>query len=307
MKRIIFLSLFFIVTFTWGTTWLAMKIVGESIPPMFATGLRFLVASPFLLMFTLFLKTPLLFPKGERTFQLIVCLFYFSIPYSLMIYGELSVNASLAAIIFSMMPAVILMLSIVLFRERINFYQSFGLIISTAALCLILIIESSDSIDGSTNGIIALILAVLLHAFIYIKTRKNYSHISVLTFNILPCFFAGILLSLVGWYVEKPELLKFKDSSVFALLYLGGFAGVFGILSYFLLQMKATSFQASIVFLFFPLVAIVLDIIIYDRAISSESYELLFPFTVGVFFILWGNEKSKKYLFKDDNLFECNR
>lgn len=164
MKHIIFL--FFIVTFTWGATWLAMKVAGESIPPMFETGLRFFVASPFLFILTLLLKRPFLFPKGERTFQSIICFFYFSTPYSLMIYSELSVNASLAAIIFSMMSVVILILSIILFKEHINFYQCLGLIISTAALCLILIIESSDNIEGSINGVIALILAMLLHALI---------------------------------------------------------------------------------------------------------------------------------------------
>lgn len=298
MQRIIFFFLFFIVTFTWGTTWLAMKIAGESISPMFATGLRFLAASPFLLIFTFLFKKPFLFSKGERTFQLIVCIFYFAIPYSLMIYGEISVSASLAAIIFSMMPATILIFSTILFRDKINVYQCVGLVVSTVTLCFILINESNDGIGGNIKGGGALICAVFLHALMYIKIRRDYSHISVLTFNSIPCLGAGILLSLVGWYLERPELSSINNKSFYAVLYLGGFAGVFGILSYFLLQKQATSFQASIVFLFFPLVAIILDIIIYDRAVSSDSYDLLLPFFIGVFFILWGNEKSKRYLLK---------
>ncbi|HHE6471369.1 TPA: DMT family transporter [Providencia rettgeri] len=251
MQRIIFFFLFFIVTFTWGTTWLAMKIAGESISPMFATGLRFLAASPFLLIFTFLFKKPFLFSKGERSFQLIICIFYFAIPYSLMIYGELSVSASLAAIIFSMMPATILIFSTILFRDKINVYQCVGLIVSTITLCFILINESNDGIDGNMKGGGALICAVFLHALMYIKIRRDYSHISVLTFNSLPCLGAGILLSLVGWYLERPELSSINNKSFYAVLYLGGFAGVFGILSYFLLQKQATSFQASIVFYFF--------------------------------------------------------
>lgn len=49
----------------------------------------------------------------------------------------------------------------------------------------------------------------------------KYNHISVLTFNTLPYFCAGILLSLAGWYIEQPELSKIKDISVVAVLYLG--------------------------------------------------------------------------------------
>lgn len=74
---------------------------------------------------------------------------------------------------------------------------------------------------------------------------------------------------------------------------------MFGILSYFFTN-KTPPFSSIYCFLFFPLVAIVLVIIIHDRALSPESYELLIPFIVGVFFILWGNKKSTRYLFNED-------
>ncbi len=42
MRRITIFILFLLVAVTWGTTWIAMKIALESIPPVFATGMRFL-------------------------------------------------------------------------------------------------------------------------------------------------------------------------------------------------------------------------------------------------------------------------
>ena len=41
MRRITIFILFLLVAVTWGTTWIAMKIALESIPPVFATGMRF--------------------------------------------------------------------------------------------------------------------------------------------------------------------------------------------------------------------------------------------------------------------------
>lgn len=48
MRNVIILSLFILVSLTWGTTWLAMRIAADTIPPLFATGMRFTFAAPFL-------------------------------------------------------------------------------------------------------------------------------------------------------------------------------------------------------------------------------------------------------------------
>ena len=37
MRRVTILVLFLLVSLTWGTTWLAMRIAAETIPPVFAT------------------------------------------------------------------------------------------------------------------------------------------------------------------------------------------------------------------------------------------------------------------------------
>ncbi|MCE2004298.1 EamA family transporter, partial [Enterobacter asburiae] len=46
MRRVTILVLFLLVSLTWGTTWLAMRIAAETIPPVFATGMRFMFAAP---------------------------------------------------------------------------------------------------------------------------------------------------------------------------------------------------------------------------------------------------------------------
>lgn len=294
MQRFIVILLFSVVTLTWGTTWLAMKVAGESIPPLFATGLRFLSASPLLFLLLFMFRQPVLFPYGQRIFQLILCLFYFAIPFSLMIYGELYVSASLAAIIFSVMPVAVLLASIILLKETVNIYQIIGLIVTILALVLILINESIEGVNGEIFGIIALLCAVILHAFLYTKTKILCCSISVLTFNALPSLGAGVLLTVVGWLLESPQLSLMSLNSFYAVFYLGSFAGVFGIMSYFLLQKKATPFQASMVFLVFPLVAIALDMLIYGRSVSDKSIFLFFPFSVGMLLLLRGNMKQSR-------------
>ncbi|MDH8479227.1 DMT family transporter, partial [Klebsiella pneumoniae] len=99
---------------------------------------------------------------------------------------------------------------------------------------------------------------------------KRSCAVSVITFNALPCFLAGLLLSAAGWFFERPLVSAFSAHSILATLYLGAFAGVFGILCYFALQQKASAFQASLVFLIFPLIAVSLESYVYGYAISTQ-------------------------------------
>lgn len=286
MHRMTILILFLIVALTWGTTWLAMRIAAETIPPVFATGMRFLFAAPFLICIAWFRRTPLLFPSGQRLFQFGICIFYFAVPFSLMIYGETYVSSGLAAIIFSNMPVAVLVASVIILNEKTNLMQIIGLAVAIVALVCILLSEIKTGTEAHWRGIIALVSAVIIHSVIYVQCKKRSCTVSVITFNALPCFLAGLILSAIGWLFEKPLISDFSVYSVLATLYLGAFAGVFGILCYFALQQKASAFQASLVFLFFPLIAVSLENYIYGYTISTQSMLFSIPLAAGMYLTL---------------------
>lgn len=54
-------TLFLIVCLSWGTTWLGIKIAVESVPPLTAAGLRFLIAFPLFACFAWLRREPLMF------------------------------------------------------------------------------------------------------------------------------------------------------------------------------------------------------------------------------------------------------
>ncbi|WP_210523060.1 DMT family transporter [Pantoea ananatis] len=293
MQRIAVITLFIIVTLTWSTTWLAMQIAVTTIPPLFATGMRFLFAAPFLIIIAKISKTPLLFPKGQRMFQATITLFYFSVPFTLMIYGEKFVSSGLASVIFSFMPVAVMLTSLLILKTRTNAVQIAGLIIATVSLALILISESESDINSSWQGVTALIVAVIMHAILYTKCKQRSCTVSVITFNALPCLAAGVLLLTLGSLLETPLVSSFSLSSVWATFYLGSFAGVFGILCYFGLQKKAGAFSASLVFLIFPVVAVILEEIIYGHGFSQCSLLLMLPLAAGILLTLISGKKMQ--------------
>ncbi|MEI2603720.1 DMT family transporter [Erwinia aphidicola] len=291
--NLLIIGLFTAVALTWGTTWMAMKITVATVPPIFATGLRFLCAAPLLLLLARYKKVPLLFPRGQRGFQLCVMLFYFAIPFTLMIYGERYTSSSLAAIIFATMPAAVLAASILFLREKTTLQQLLGLAISIGALSTILWHETRASGDSQWQGVAALVAAVVIHALMYVQCKKRCSGISVLSYNALPCLGAGVLLTLAG-LLEAPDYHSFAPQALLSIAYLGVVAGVGGILAYFALQQAAKPFQASLVFLVFPLIAVALESALSGNSISRESLWLLLPFLLGILLTLYRGARARQ-------------
>ncbi len=166
--------------------------------------------------------------------------------------------------------------------------------ISTAALAAILAIELDWRQSNSLTGIGALLCAALLHAFVYIRSKKQCHSVSVLTFNALPCASAGVLLLVIGWIFEHPAIQHFSRTSLAATAYLGVFAGVCGTLSYFALQRRTTAFRASLAFVIFPVVAIGVEDMCTGKALSPISYAFLGQLIAGILLVvLPGNRAGK--------------
>jgi len=281
-QKLLAALLFTSVCLIWGTTWMAMEIAVHSIPPMTATGLRFALAAPLLILAAWKLNIPLLFPAGKRLEFVLISLFYFAAPFTLMIFGEQYISSGLASIIFANMPVVVLIFAVLVHKQRVHLHQVAGLLI--ALFCLIAIInnEMGVSSNGSMIGVIAMIVAVLMHATIYTSVQSRCKGIHVLTYNALPCLVAAVLLVIVGAIVEQPNVAEFTLISWGAVAYLGVVAGIGGIMAYFQLNKVASPFQASICFLVFPVIALALDSAVNGRSISHDSHLLMIALVIGV-------------------------
>ena len=262
--------LFLIVCLSWGTTWLGIKIAVESVPPLTAAGLRFLIAFPLFLSFAAWRREPLLFPKGSRWFFLFVTLSYFSLPYYLLNYGEMHVSSGLTALLFSCMPVFILLFSALFLREKIYASQVLGIAIGFASLFMIIRSQGLHLDHAELFGVLAILTAAILHALCYVVTKKHGSAISVITYNTLPIGIAGLLLFVAGLTVETPAFATISARSWGALLYLGLVASVGGFIVYFVLLKRLSPIILSFVFIIFPVVAVMIGAWYEGQVISRE-------------------------------------
>lgn len=263
-------TLFLIVCLSWGTTWLGIKIAVESVPPLTAAGLRFLIAFPLFLSFAVLRKAPLLFPRQSRWFFVFVTLSYFSLPYYLLNYGELHVSSGLTALLFSCMPVFILIFSALFLREKILPTQLLGIAIGFASLFMIIRSQGLHLDQAEWLGVLAILCAAILHALCYVVTKKHGSAISVITYNTLPIGIAGLMLFIVGLNVETPDFKDITARSWGALLYLGLVASVGGFIVYFILLKRLNPVLLSFVFIIFPVFALLIGAWYEGTPVSRE-------------------------------------
>ncbi|MBX9410006.1 EamA family transporter [Pseudomonas baetica] len=262
--------LFLIVCLSWGTTWLGIKIAVESVPPLTAAGLRFLIAFPLFLGFAVLRKEPLLFPRQSRWFFVFVTLSYFSLPYYLLNYGEIHVSSGLTALLFSCMPVFILIFSALFLREKIQPTQMLGIAIGFGSLFMIIRSQGLHLDQAEWLGVLAIFSAAIMHALCYVITKKHGSAISVITYNTLPIGIAGLMLLVAGLSLENPTFATITPRSWGALLYLGMVASVGGFIVYFVLLKRLSPVLLSFVFIIFPVFAVIIGAWYEGTEISRE-------------------------------------
>lgn len=277
-SRIVTALLFAIVCFTWGTTWIGIKIAVETVPPLTSAGIRFLITFPLFIAFAYFKKEPLFFPKEKRAFFWTIVIFYFVLPYFLINYGEQFVSSGLTALIFSTMPVFTIIFSVIILKDNILLNQVVGIAIGFFSLFLILISQGVELGYQGTLGVIAIFFAALMHAACYVITKKQGFAVSVVTFNVLPIGIAGMLLFFTGWIIESPDFSQISTESIIALLYLGIVASIGGFITYFHLLKRLNPVVLSFVFIIFPVVSVFIGTFWFDEKIVSPYFSVLFGF-----------------------------
>lgn len=262
-------ALFAIVCLVWATTWFGIKVAIESIPPLTAAGVRFLIAFPIILGAAKAMGQPVLFPRKKIAFFAFITIFYFSVPYFLMNYGEQFIAPRLASLIFSSMPIFSLIFSVLLLRTRVNAPQLAGIVMSFAGFALIFGKEGAFSQSSSAIGIAALSAAVIMHGFCYVFTKRYGTDIGVLTYTTLPIGLAGLMMTAAGLSIEPMAWSAVTTRSWIALGYLA-LAAPAGLLSYFYLLKKMPPVVASFVYLIFPVLSILIDTMIAGAGIDFQ-------------------------------------
>ena len=101
MPRPLVWTLYALLVLIWSSTWVAIKIGLEDVPPLLGAGIRFAVAGAGLLALARLLRRPL---RTDAALAALLGLLPFAVAYGLIYWGEQYVPSGLAAVLFGVMP-----------------------------------------------------------------------------------------------------------------------------------------------------------------------------------------------------------
>jgi drug/metabolite transporter (DMT)-like permease len=164
---------FAIIYFVWGSTFLAIRIGVEQVPPLLLAAMRFLVAGIVLYAWLL--------ARGERSPSLrqwmsasLLGLMIFVFDYGLLFWAERRVASGIAAVMMATIP-VFMALSEIIFlgTQRLTISLTVALLIGICGVAVLM--SHSLNLGGATidrAGAIALIFASASWAVASVLTRK---------------------------------------------------------------------------------------------------------------------------------------
>ncbi|PKL88902.1 MAG: multidrug DMT transporter permease [Ignavibacteriae bacterium HGW-Ignavibacteriae-2] len=221
------------VSLIWGTTYLAIKIGVNDLPPLLFAGLRWGIAGPVFIGILLINKQTLPQIKDYKHLAVIGILLL-GITNALVVIAEIWLPSGLTALLLSTMPLFIVLIEFILSGAGfINIKIISGLFLCLLGVVIIFMDDLHALTEGENlSGILLLLLANISWAIgsHYSKRVKVNSHpLMAAAFQMT---FAGILQIIAGVILGEVSKFSFTHDSLIAFLYLLIIASILGYGSY---------------------------------------------------------------------------
>jgi len=252
----------------WGSTYLGIELAGESMPGLFAAGVRFSIAGLLMLGFIAWRRgrPALRATKGELLSAAVVGLLLPGAN-SLLFITEQHVPIGLTSLIIAAIPLWVLLLRLAA-RERPDLVSSLGLVVGFAGIALLVK-------PGGGSGSLGYLLVTVAASFMWALGSFLAPRIPVprdaLVATGYEMLAGGLVLLVVGLASADPSKLDpsaWSGRSLAGLVYLILVGSIVGYTAYAWLLANAPITQVSTYAYVNPVVAIALGVIVLDESLT---------------------------------------
>ncbi len=256
------------VSFFWGTTYLAIRIGVETVPPALFAGLRFLLAGCFFLPFLIWRGYEL--PGRRDILHLSVTgIALLGIANGLVVWAEQIVPSGLAALIVATLPLwMVSMESLLPNGERLTTRKVFGILVGFTGLVLLLWPDLQHSLELDSfyvKGLVALFFAPISWGAGSVYAKRHKLRIRPLMSAASQMLVAGALLTILGGLTGEFQAFTFETKGMAAMIYLAIFGSIVGYGSYIYALEKLPSSIVSTYAYLNPVVAVILGCLVLNE------------------------------------------
>src|SRR5215468_457555 len=217
----------------WGASYTFIKIGVETIPPVTLIAGRTLIAAALLLIIARWRGLAL--PRDAVTWRrfLIQACLNSAIPFTLIAWGECSVDAGLATVLNSTAPIFTFLLTVAVTQhETVTARKLLGVASGIVGVCLIVGVEALSGLGGQVLAPIAIVAATICYAgaAIFGKTFKDLDPMLPAAGSLI-C--GAVILCPVSLVIDQPWTLSPSRESILTLLGLSVFSTALALVIYF--------------------------------------------------------------------------
>jgi len=262
-------TLYALLVVIWSSTWVAIKIGLEDIPPLLGAGIRFALAGAGLLAIARLTGRPL---RTDARLAAVLALMPFAAAYGLIYWGEQYVPSGLAAVLFGVMPLYSAVLaSMLLAGEPLRPRLVLGIAIALAGLSLAFS-ETLALGEGryALAAAIACAAAPLASAIGNVAIKRDGGALDAVVLNGWAMLAGGALLLAVSALAEAWEI-SWSARAIGSIAYLAviGSAVPFVTLTVLLRELPAVTM--SYITLLLPFGALAFGAALYDEPVTAPA------------------------------------
>lgn len=287
------------ICIVWGTTYLAIRIGVDSLPPMLFAGIRWVIAG-FILLTFLRVKG-LQFPEQKNIFPIaLVGILLIGVANGLVVVAEQWIPSGLTSLLITTMPFWIVGFELIITKEKkVNKSIIFGLLIGFSGVVLIFWNDLENIVNAQyVFGILAILGAVISWSVGSLYSKYKTISTNALMSAAIQMIIAGVFQLFIGVLLGEVSLFSINTSGILAIAYLVIFGSLLGYALYiYSLSVLPVSFVATYTYIN-PIIAIFLGWLVLDEKVSLTMIISAVIIILGVALVQYGNfsKKNKKVI-----------
>jgi drug/metabolite transporter (DMT)-like permease len=267
------LGVFALLTAIWGTTWAAIRISLEGIPPVTGVAIRFALAGLILVAIGHFRGVRFGRDRVERRLWVVNAATTFAGSYGIVYWAEQWVPSGLAAVLYATLPLWIVVLGHFILPGERRGWSRFGGILCGFAGVAILFSEDFEKLGGPEVRFASMVflLAPFVAAFGSLAVKRWGSAISPFSIAGVPMLLTGVAMGLLAALVERERPVAGLASgagSWLATLYLAIFGSAVTFSLYFWLLARRSAVVASLIAYTVPICAVLVGWLAFREPVT---------------------------------------
>ena len=268
--RFLMMTVALVLILIWGTTWAAIRIGLEGIPPFTGVALRFAIASAVLLVVAFLARVPLGRSRLERRLWLVNTAFTFCASYGIVYWCEQYVPSGITAVLFATFPLFVALLAhFTLPGERLTLRGGGGILLGFAGVGVIYS-EDFASLGGAKVAVASAVMLAspVVSALATVAVKRWGKDVHPLSISAVPMGLAAIIMAAVALATERDLPISFNATSLGALLYLALLGSAVSFSLWYWLLSHAAATRVSLISYLNPVVAVGVGVLLLREPIT---------------------------------------